>query len=243
MTTRFLPNPPPSRATLLAVAVLLPLFFGALHLARPTPASLGIGLALIGLGLAIRFVTNATLRKNEETTRQGLYALCRHPMYVGTIVLAAGIAIALNHWAGLAVVAAAVGISLYRIRKEEQFLLVRLADYADYRREVPAFPTPASAWRAISAGRVRQPLSLKQCFLNGEVLRINLYLPLLLAAGFFLGVSSVLLALGAVLALLVAAASIHFHPAESRRRRSDYFLPAALDLAVLALVLLLQSRP
>jgi protein-S-isoprenylcysteine O-methyltransferase Ste14 len=239
----FILDPLPTRATVLAVAVLLPIFFLAMYVARPTPLSLGIGLALIAVGLAIRFITNATLRKNEVTTREGLYAICRHPMYVGTIVLAIGIVVALNHPAGIAVLAAAVVISLHRIRKEEQFLLIRLADYAMYRGEVPAFPTPRSIWRAISAGRLRQPLSLKQCFLNGEVLRLNLYLPLLLAAGFFLGVSSVLLAAGAVLAVLVAAASIRFHPAESRRRRSDYFLPAALDLAVLALVLLLQSPP
>ena len=243
MTARlpFLPDPLPTRATVLAVAVLLPVFFGAMYVARPTAWSLAIGLALIALGLAIRFVTNATLRKNEVTTRDGLYALCRHPMYVGTIVLATGIVMALNHPAGLAVLVAAVVISLHRIRKEEQFLLVRLPDYAEYRREVPAFPTPASVWRALAAGRVRQALSLKQCFLNGEILRLNLYLPLLLAGGFFLGVSSIPLAVGAILALLVVAASIRFHPAESRRRRSDYFLPAALDLAVLALVLLVKS--
>ena len=245
MTARlpFLPDPLPSRATVLAVAVLLPAFFGAIYLGRPTSWSLGVGGALIALGLAIRFVTNATLRKNEVTTRDGLYAICRHPMYVGTIVLATGIVVALNHWAGFAVLLAAVVISLHRIRKEEQFLLVRLPDYGEYRREVPAFPTPASVWRALATGRVRQPLSLKQCFLNGEMLRLNLYLPLLLAAGFFFGVSSVLLASGAVLAVLIAAASIRMHPAESRRRRSDYFLPAALDLAVLALVLLLKSGP
>jgi protein-S-isoprenylcysteine O-methyltransferase Ste14 len=239
----YIPDPLPSRATVLAVAVLLPAFFAAMYLARPTAWSLAVGGALVALGLAIRFITNATLRKNEVTTREGLYALCRHPMYVGTIVLATGIVVALNHPAGVAVLVAAVVISLHRIRKEEQFLLVRLPDYAQYRSEVPAFPTPASVWRAVARGHVRQPLSLKQCFLNGEILRLNLYLPLLLAAGFFLGVSSIVLAGGAILALGVAAASIRFHPPEFGRRRSDYFLPAVLDLAVLALVLLVQSPP
>jgi protein-S-isoprenylcysteine O-methyltransferase Ste14 len=237
----FVPDPPPTRATLLAVAVLLPVFFVALYLARPTPVSLVIGFVLIALGLAIRFVTNATLRKNEQITRHGLYSLCRHPMYVGTIVLAAGIAIALNHPAALAVLAAAVGISLYRIRKEEQFLLVRLPDYLEYRREVPVFPTVRSVRRALAGGRLRQPLSLRQCFLNGEMLRLNLYLPLILGAGFFFGVSSAFVAAGAILAFALAAGSIRLHPVEAHRRRSDYFLPAALDLAVLALVLLVES--
>jgi hypothetical protein len=189
MTARlpFIPDPLPSRATVLAVAVLLP------------------------------------------------------TLYVGTMVLAAGIVVAFNHPAGVAVLAAALAISLHRVRKEEQFLLGRLPDYAQYRREVPAFPTPGSVWRALAGGRLRHPLSLRQCFFNGEMLRLNLYLPLLLAAGFFLGVSRVLLAAGAVLAVLLAVAAARLHPAESRRRRSDYFLPAVMDLAVLALVVLVKS--
>jgi protein-S-isoprenylcysteine O-methyltransferase Ste14 len=243
MTARlpFVPNPLPTAATASAVVVLLAAFFGGIYLAQPNVWSLAAGTGLIALGIGIRFITNATLKKNEETSREGLYAVCRHPMYVGTIMVAVGIAVAFNHPAGLAVLAAALGISLWRIRKEEQFLLARLPEYAQYRREVPAFPTPASVRRALAAGRLRQPLSLRQCFLNGEILRLNLYLPLLLAAGFFLGVSSLVLAVGAVLAVLVATASLRLHPAEARRGRADYILPAALDLAVLALVVLSNS--
>jgi protein-S-isoprenylcysteine O-methyltransferase Ste14 len=243
MTARlpFVPDPLPTAATVGAVVILLTVFFGGIYLAQPTPWSMGAGLGLIALGIAIRVITNATLRKNEETSRDGLYAVCRHPMYVGTILVAAGIALAFNHPAGIAVLAAAVAISLYRIRKEEQFLLARLRDYAGYRGEVPVFPTPASVWRALARGRLRQPLSLRQCFVNGEVLRFNLYLPLLLAAGFSLGVPRTVLGAGAILALLVAAASARRHPVEARRGRSDYFLPALLDLAVLALVVLVES--
>jgi protein-S-isoprenylcysteine O-methyltransferase Ste14 len=243
MTARlpFVPDPLPTAATVGAVVLLLTVFFVGIYLAQPTPWSLIAGLGLIALGIAIRVITNAALRKNEETSRDGLYAVCRHPMYVGTILVATGIAVAFNHPAGIAVLAAAVAISLYRIRREEQFLLARLPDYAGYRREVPVFPTPASVWRALAGGRLPQPLSLRQCFVNGEVLRLNLYLPLLLAAGFFLGVSRTVLGAGAILALLVAAASARRHPVEARRGRSDYFLPALLDLAVLALVVLVKS--
>lgn len=240
MTARlpFIPDPLPSGATVVTVAALLAAFFGAFYYAHPTPWSLSAGLALMTVGMGIRLVTNATLKKNQETTREGLYALCRHPMYVGTITLAAGIAVALNHPAALALLAAAVAISLYRIRKEEQFLLVNLPDYAEYRREVPAFPTPGSLSRALRSGRLRRRLSLEQCFLNGEILRLNLYLALLLAAGLYLDLPPAVLAAGAVFALVLGAASFRLHPAESRRRRTDYLLPGALGIVVLALAML-----
>ena len=239
MTARMplVPNPLPSAATVGAAALLLATFFGGIYLATPTPRSTALGLALIVAGIAIRFIANATLRKNEETSREGLYALCRHPMYAGTILVASGIAVAFNHPAGLGIFAAAVAISLYRIRKEELYLISRLPDYARYKRDVPAFPTPGSVRRALASGRLRQPLSLRQCFLNGEMLRLNLYLPLLLAAGFYLQVPWPVLAGGGLFSLAFALVSMRLHPSEGRRARSDYFLPALLDLAVLGLVL------
>lgn len=234
----FVPSPAPSAATVGSVAVLLVAFFLPFHYANPVPYSLAIGLPLIALGIAIRLVTNAMLRKDEAVCRDGLYAVCRHPMYIGTMTIAAGIAVVMNHPLALALLAAAVAISLYRIRKEEAFLMANLPDYAEYRREVPAFPTPGSVWRALGSGRIRQRFSLRQCFLNGEILRLNLYLPLLLASGLYLHASGVVMVAGAVLSLLLTAASIRLHPPESPRSRADYLLPAVLGLSILALALL-----
>lgn len=237
MTARlsFVPYPVPSPATIGAVAALLAAFFVAFHFADPTAYSLAAGLALIALGIAVRLVTNSMLRKNEAICRDGLYAVCRHPMYLGTILAAAGIAAALNHALALAPLAVAVAISLYRMRKEESSLLAALPEYAGYRREVPAFPTPGSVVRALAGGRLRQRLSLRLCFLNGEILRLNLYLPLLLAAALYLDVSRILVLAGAVPSLLLTAASIRLHPPESPRSRGDYAVPGLLGLAVLAL--------
>jgi protein-S-isoprenylcysteine O-methyltransferase Ste14 len=181
--SRPLLSPLPSRATLVSAAALLAAFFIAFHYAAPSPASVALGLPLIALGMAIRLATNATLRKNEATFRRGLYAVCRHPMYVGTLAIAAGIAIVLRHPVALLLFLAALAICAYRIRKEEAFLSTTLADYAAYREQVPALPTPASLIRA--GARLREPLSLRQCYLNGEILRFNLYLPLLVAAGLY----------------------------------------------------------
>src|SRR5688500_6471322 len=162
-------HPVPSRATVATVAVLLLAYFAAFRYAEPAPVALAVGLPLLAVGILIRFVTNSVLKKNQEVSREGLYAFCRHPMYVGSITLAVAIAVLMYHPVGLALVAAVGTIATWRLRREERFLLANLPGYAEYRREVPAFPTPASIVRGFRSGRYRQPVSLRQCFLNGEV--------------------------------------------------------------------------
>jgi protein-S-isoprenylcysteine O-methyltransferase Ste14 len=236
---RYAVDPPPSRATVAAVLLMLAAFVAAMHYAQPTAASLAGGLPLMALGVAVRLATNSVLKKNQQTSRDGLYAMCRHPMYVGTLSLAAGAAIVLNHALAFGLLAAALLISMHRIRREERWLVAQLPDYADYQRATPAFPTPASALRALRGPWPR--LSLRQCYLNGEVLRLNLYLPLILAAGIYLERSGRLplpagaLALGCAACLLLTALSARLHPADSRRRAFDYVLPAVLSAALLAL--------
>lgn len=237
-------HPIPSRATILSVVLLLAAFAVAIHHANPMPYSLAVGLPLIALGILIRLVTNSVLKKNQVICREGLYAFCRHPMYVGSVTLACGIAFALNHPLAFALLAVAIVIAIYRMRKEEAFLTARLPGYADYKREVPAFPTPRSVLSALGSRKLRQQLSLTQCFRNGEVFRLNLYLPLLLAAGVYFqragklnAPDAVLLAAGVGL-LLITAASFRLHPRESRRRRTDYLLPALLELGIVAAVVM-----
>jgi protein-S-isoprenylcysteine O-methyltransferase Ste14 len=232
-------DPLPSRATVGSVIVLLAVFIAAMQFAQPAPWSLAAGLPLMTLGIGLRIATNCVLRKNQETSRDGLYAMCRHPMYVGTLTLATGIVLVLNHAAGAGILGAAVLISLHRMRKEERYLEAQLPDYSAYRRETPAFPIPSSIVRGVRGAW--PPLSLRQCFLNGEMLRLNLYLPLILASGLYLQrggrlpLPTGLLAVGFAACLLLAALSARLHPAESRRSRLDYLLPAALSAALLPL--------
>jgi protein-S-isoprenylcysteine O-methyltransferase Ste14 len=234
-------HPVPSRATVVTVVVLLLAYFAAFRYAEPAPFALAVGLPLLAVGILIRFVTNSVLKKNLEVSREGLYAVCRHPMYVGSITLAVAIAILMNHPVGLVLVVAVLTIATWRLRREERFLLANLPGYAEYRREVPAFPTPRSVARALRGGRLRQPVSLRQCFLNGEVLRANFYLPLLLISGLYLQhlgklqMPGWIFIAGAVVALIITAVSARFHPADHPRSRLDYLLPAALELGMLAL--------
>src|SRR5688572_27585337 len=142
-------HPVPSRATVVTVVVLLLAYFTAFRYAEPGPVALAIGLPLLAIGVLIRFVTNSVLKKNREVSREGLYAFCRHPMYVGSITLAVAIAVLMNHPLGILLVAAVGTIATWRLRREERFLVANLPGYAEYRREVPVFPTPGSVSRAI----------------------------------------------------------------------------------------------
>jgi protein-S-isoprenylcysteine O-methyltransferase Ste14 len=235
-------HPIPSPATIVSVLLLLAAFSVAIYYANPAPYSLALGLPLIALGVAIRLVTNSVLKKNQVICREGLYALCRHPMYVGSMTIACGIAVALNHPLAAVLLLVAVVIAFYRLRREEAYLMARLPDYADYKREVPPFPTPGSIGQALSGGRLRQHLSLEQCFRNGEIFRLNLYLPLIVAVGVYfqlagkVDVPYATLAAAAAGLILVTSVSFWLHPDTVKRKRRDYLMPLLLELGILAAV-------
>src|SRR4051812_41051856 len=70
--------------------------FGALVilLARPTARSLMTGGAIALVGEATRIWAAGHLEKGREVTRSGPYRLTRHPLYIGSAIMAAGVAIA-----------------------------------------------------------------------------------------------------------------------------------------------------
>ena len=103
------------------------------------------GDALIVLGwLAIFFVfkenrfTSATieLAPDQKVVSTGPYALVRHPMYAGAIVMLLGTPIALGSWWGLLVILAIVPAFMWRLLDEEKFLARNLAGYVEYQRTV-----------------------------------------------------------------------------------------------------------
>jgi protein-S-isoprenylcysteine O-methyltransferase Ste14 len=89
--------------------VALGFLFGALvwWLARPTWEQLGGGALVALLGEALRLWAAGHLEKSREVTRSGPYRWTRHPLYLGSSLIALGIAVA----SGSAVVA--VLIALY----------------------------------------------------------------------------------------------------------------------------------
>jgi protein-S-isoprenylcysteine O-methyltransferase Ste14 len=112
---------------------------------RMTPVMALAGDLLIGIGwLAIFFVfrensfSSATieLAPDQKVISTGPYALVRHPMYAGALVMLLGIPIALGSWWGILVVAAILPALIWRLFEEEKFLARNLAGYVEYQNSV-----------------------------------------------------------------------------------------------------------
>ena len=106
---------------------------------HPTPLSLAIGVPVSLLGLALRAWAAGCLAKNQQLATGGPYAYTRNPLYIGTLLVAAGLAAA-SCSAGLAVLFAAVFLLVYLpvIQNEEQHLRKIFPEYAAYAERVPA---------------------------------------------------------------------------------------------------------
>ncbi|HYM10336.1 MAG TPA: isoprenylcysteine carboxylmethyltransferase family protein [Bryobacterales bacterium] len=116
-------------------------------LARPSPASLLAGLPLAFAGLALRAWAAGHLEKNQTLAATGPFAYTRNPLYLGTLTVAAGFALAArNLW--LAVLFALYfGLAyLPAISEEESHLRQIFPGYEEYATQVPRLvPRLASA--------------------------------------------------------------------------------------------------
>lgn len=108
-------------------------------LAQPTHRSLLAGIPVSLAGLALRAWAAGHLAKNQNLATGGPYAWTRNPLYLGTLLVAAGLVIAAAQWT-LALLFAAVFALIYLpvIELEEQHLRTLFPDYASYASRVPA---------------------------------------------------------------------------------------------------------
>jgi protein-S-isoprenylcysteine O-methyltransferase Ste14 len=98
---------------------------------------MSMGLPVSILGLLLRGWATGHLAKNQQLATSGPYAYIRNPLYVGTLIVAAGIVIAsASIW--LAVVFALVFFLVYLpvIELEEQHLRQIFPEYAEYATRV-----------------------------------------------------------------------------------------------------------
>jgi protein-S-isoprenylcysteine O-methyltransferase Ste14 len=128
--------------------------------AAPTPGSLAAGLPIAALGLWLRGWAAGHLAKNEKLATSGPYAYLRNPLYLGTLIVAAGLAVASWRFL-LAVLFAAVFALVYlpAIQLEQQHLRDLFPEYPDYAARVPLL-WPRLA-RAGAPGRFRWQLYLR----------------------------------------------------------------------------------
>ena len=105
----------------------------------PAISLIGDALVAIGLGIAIFTVNqnsyaaaNIAVEETQTVTSTGLYGIVRHPMYMGALIMFAGIPLALDSCWGLAVLVPVVIAVVVRIADEEKLLNQELAGYREY---------------------------------------------------------------------------------------------------------------
>jgi protein-S-isoprenylcysteine O-methyltransferase Ste14 len=139
----------------------------ALLLARPTILSWRTGLLIAVCGEVIRIWAAGHLEKGSEVTRSGPYRWTRHPLYLGSSIIAAGVIVAARS------IIVAVVITVYMaatitaaVRVEEAVLTKRFGDAYDRYRESRSEPMPRrfSVTRAVRNREYRAAAGLAAGF-------------------------------------------------------------------------------
>jgi len=105
-------------------------------LARPSWGSIAAGAAIASIGEALRVWAAGHLEKSREVTKSGPYRWFRHPLYVGSTILGAGVCAAAGSVVAAALVLVYLAVTLRAaIVTEEQFLRSAFGtEYDDYSR-------------------------------------------------------------------------------------------------------------
>lgn len=104
----------------------------------PQPAAVAWSLALVLPGLWLRGYAAGYVKKNRELTITGPYAHTRNPLYLGSMLMAAGFAVALSSWAMALLLAAGFAlIYIPVIASEERFLRATFPGFDGYCQQVP----------------------------------------------------------------------------------------------------------
>lgn len=105
----------------------------------PYVAIIGDGLIALGF-LFMLFVlrensyaaSTIQIADDQKVISTGPYALVRHPMYAGALLLLVGMPLALDSWYGLLGILVIVPTLIWRLLDEERFLTRNLKGYVEY---------------------------------------------------------------------------------------------------------------
>jgi protein-S-isoprenylcysteine O-methyltransferase Ste14 len=98
----------------------------------------GIGFLVIGRVYRENSFASATIEvaENQRVVSTGPYAIVRHPMYAGGLLLMLGTPLALGSYWGLVPLAAMMPFLIWRLFDEEHFLAKKLPGYTEYQQRV-----------------------------------------------------------------------------------------------------------
>jgi protein-S-isoprenylcysteine O-methyltransferase Ste14 len=112
----------------------------------PVPAYVSLaGDALVALGLMIDLVvfrensfggSSIEVVDEQKVISSGPYALVRHPMYTGVLIMVIGVPLALGSFWGLLIIALVTPVLIFRILDEEKLLAKDLPGYREYEQKV-----------------------------------------------------------------------------------------------------------
>ena len=151
----------------------------------PHPAAVAWSLTLVLPGLWLRAYASGTVKKNQELTVTGPYAHTRNPLYLGSMLIAAGFALALLSWPVALVLALGFAVIYVPvIASEERFLRAAFPAFDGYCQQVPRLIprlTPARLPSGQSStGSFSLSLYLQHREYNAGIGVLLLYLSLLL---------------------------------------------------------------
>src|SRR4029077_10314656 len=107
-------------------------------LARPTRTSLIAGALVLLPGLVMRGLASGQVQKDKQLTTSAPYAYTRNPLYLGSLMLAAGFAIAARSWWIVAVMLLMFAVIYVPVTAgEERSLRQTSPEYDDSARHVP----------------------------------------------------------------------------------------------------------
>ncbi|MGC2638324.1 MAG: isoprenylcysteine carboxylmethyltransferase family protein [Acidobacteriaceae bacterium] len=154
-----------------------------LWLARPTPLFLASSLILVMPGLWLRGYASGYVKKNTELTTTGPYAHTRNPLYLGSILIGLGFAVASRSvWVFVALVALFGAIYWPVIRSEEAYLRSVFPAFEAYAVRVPRLipRIVRGAEPALGQGKFSWTLYLKHREYNAAMGAAGMYAALIL---------------------------------------------------------------
>lgn len=139
--------------------------------AQPTWSSLAWGAAVGAIGEAIRVWAAGHLEKNREVTSSGPYRFTRHPLYLGSSLMALGVVVATRSLIAAAAVILYMVVTIgAAIRTEEADLRARFGDAYD-------------AYAQSRAPRASRRFSVERVLRNREYRAVGGFLLFLLLLG------------------------------------------------------------
>jgi protein-S-isoprenylcysteine O-methyltransferase Ste14 len=99
--------------------------------------ALGLGMAMIVVSQNSFAAATITVETEQTVVSTGLYGMVRHPMYVGALIMMAGMPLALDSYWGLVTLVPGAAVLALRIDDEEKMLRNELAGYDKYMHKVP----------------------------------------------------------------------------------------------------------